>query len=159
MTTGICTKHLRDYVVRPTLRNIGLWSQEAEELILGTIAIESTMGYSIRQLGNAYARGLGQCEPPTFSWLAYDYLPNSKPELYSKIMNVCGIDKYKIDYLDWNLAFAVALIRVRYLPVPGAIPKELASQAAYWKKYYNASPNGRTAQDYIRVYDRLVRHG
>ena len=157
MSAGINVKHLRKFVVTPTLRDIGLWSQEAEELVLGTIAIESTMGYNIRQLGNEYARGLGQCEPPTFEWLVYDYLLAKHPDLYAKISRVCGIDKYKIEYLDWNLALAVALIRVRYLPAPGKIPQELAGQAAYWKKYYNASPNGRSAQDYIRIYDRLVR--
>ena len=42
---GINIKHLREYVIRPTLYKLDLWSKSAENLLIGTIAQESQGGY------------------------------------------------------------------------------------------------------------------
>ena len=43
--------HLRREIVAPALRHIGMWSEAAENLLLGTAAVESRMGTYLRQIG------------------------------------------------------------------------------------------------------------
>jgi hypothetical protein len=47
---GIRSYDLRQYVIRPTLQRLGLWSLAAENLLLGTAAQESKLGYYLHQL-------------------------------------------------------------------------------------------------------------
>ena len=47
---GLNPQQLRDLVIRPTLKRLGLWSTAAEELVLGTGIQESGLQY-LQQLG------------------------------------------------------------------------------------------------------------
>lgn len=40
--------HLRREIIAPALRHIGMWSEAAENLLLGTAAVESRMGTYLR---------------------------------------------------------------------------------------------------------------
>ena len=50
-------KQLRELVIRPALMEIELWSEAAEELVLGTAIVESRLSF-IKQLGSGPAFGL-----------------------------------------------------------------------------------------------------
>lgn len=62
---SINCEQLRLYVIRPTLEKIELWSEAAENLLLGTTAQESHMGTYIKQVGKGPALGIYQMEPAT----------------------------------------------------------------------------------------------
>ena len=47
---GIHPKHLAEYVIRPSLKPLGLYSLEAEQLLLGTAAVESQLGFYLHQI-------------------------------------------------------------------------------------------------------------
>ena len=57
-------KQLRELVIKPALLEIELWSEAAEELVLGTAIVESRLSF-IKQLGSGPALGFWQIEPDT----------------------------------------------------------------------------------------------
>lgn len=147
-------KQLREYVVRPVLRELGLYSDAAERLLLGTAAQESRFEY-IHQLGGGPALGLWQMEPATHRDIVSNYL-EYRPELASKVFRASGCAGFDANNLLKNLSYACAMARVHYLRVPKALPNDLQGQAEYWKAFYN-TPLGRgTIEEYIHNFERLV---
>ena len=53
---GICASELRHYVVRPALKHLGMWSPTTENLLLGTAARESGLGFHLK-IANQHALG------------------------------------------------------------------------------------------------------
>ena len=72
---------IREYAVRPALEMIELWSQVAEDLVMGTAAQESHFSY-LEQLHQGPALGMWQMEPATFRDIWINFLP-SQPRLKS----------------------------------------------------------------------------
>lgn len=136
--------HLRE-LIGETLRWMGLWSPEAEALVLGTIYQESRGGYYLRQLRGP-ALGISQVEPATFRWLV---------ELYGARFPFIT-DRHPHE-LIWDLRLAIAMCRLRYLAVPGPIPKTLDGQAAYWKAHYNTHLGAGKPEEYVSAWRN--RHG
>ena len=60
-------------LIKETLADIGLYSLNAENLIMGTFAQESNFKY-VRQLGGGPALGYGQMEPATFNDIVVKFL-------------------------------------------------------------------------------------
>lgn len=142
-------KHLRELVVKPALEEIGLWSLAAEELIMLTVAVESEFGTFLRQNGSeggfSVGRGITSVEPETFKWLKM---------VFSHLIP----ENATIDDLVTDLKLAVKVARLRYRVVKEALPQETAIKelAKYWKKYYNASPNGASADEAMKKYKKFV---
>lgn len=150
---------VREYVVRPTLLNLGLWSAPAEELVMGTAAQESHFHW-IDQRDNAGrpgpAYGLWQMEEATHDDLWANFI---KPELADKIRAVCALPSIPhrppVATLHFNLRYGAAMCRVHYLRKPGAIPGGLEGQAAYWKQWYNTLKGAGTVEQYIANYRKF----
>lgn len=122
--------------VTDTLKEIGLYSPQAVNLLLGTCAQESAFGKYNRQLGNGPALGVFQMEPATFMDIVNNYLRYKKP-LYNLILDVCGLNYYEAEEMVDNVKFATCMARVHYLRVHESLPSDLDGWARYWKKYYN----------------------
>jgi hypothetical protein len=146
-------KQLRK-LIKETLIEIGLYSQEAENLIIGTIAQESHLGKYIEQVRGP-AKGICQMEPNTYNDIWNNYL-KYKPELSDKILKL-SVDANDADEMRWNLKLSIAMCRVHYLRVPTAIPLSLERQAEYWKKFYNTRFGKGTIEQYIKNYNRFVQ--
>ena len=169
---AINTDHLRLHIVRPTLEYLNLWSQSAEDLLLGTAAQESAMGTFLVQL-NGPALGIYQMEPKTWKDIYENYLNYREPfrekvdtlrlQFWTDPLNKDGLHQ-----ILGNLYYATALARVHYLRVPEALPIKgenlegeahadyILSLARYWKRYYN-TPLGRgTEEEFIDNYKRYV---
>jgi hypothetical protein len=139
---------LREAVIRPTLKHLELWSPAAENLLVGTIAIESG-GRRLRQAGGGPARGLYQIEPATHDDVWENYLEH-KPKLSGRVALLMtswfAAGKGDADHreLDGNLFYSTAIVRIIYLRVPEVLPHadDIAALAVYWKKYYN-TPLGK----------------
>ena len=71
---------LTDYIIKPTLLQIGLFNHTAVNLLLGTCAQESRMGTYVHQLGNGPALGIYQIEPATHNDIWANFL-KYKPAL------------------------------------------------------------------------------
>jgi len=147
-------KQLRDYVVRPVLRELNAYSEAAERLILGTAAQESRFEY-IHQLGGGPALGLWQMEPATHNDIVNNYL-NYRPEMAAAILRASGCAGFEANNLLKNVSYACAFARVHYLRVKEALPSDLDGQAKYYKIYYNTPLGKATVHEYVQNYKRLV---
>ena len=146
---------LRSEIIRPVLKGMDLWSQEAEELLLGTAIHESGGLKRIRQYEDGPALSYFQMEPATLFDLWDNFLVYRKDKM-------ALLEKYKIpdlslsENLILNPAFAVVAARLQYYRVPEPIPKKLDGQAAYWKKYWNTENGKGTPEKYITDYNHYT---
>lgn len=144
--------------IRSTLQLMGgkLWSQDAEELQLGTCAQESHLGIFRRQIGGGPALGIYQIEPTTERSLWRDYL-DYRPAMATAVTRVCGVKGPDPFQLEHNLAYQHIMCRLRYWAwVKAPIPSGLAAQAEYWKKHYNTDEGAGHPEEYVSNYRRFV---
>jgi len=141
--------------IADTLKKIGLHSDNAVELLMGTCAQESAFGKYNRQLGGGPALGVFQMEPATFNDIVRNYL-FYKQELYLRILDVCDLNAYNANDLVTNVQFAICMSRVHYLRVKSPIPSTLPGWAAYWKKYYNTELGKGKVEEFIENYKLYV---
>lgn len=148
---GLDLLQFKTYVLYPTMVAMGEKNANAICLVMETIWHESDGLRYLAQVGNGPARGLGQCEPPTFDWLVGDYLPKHQPALWGAFGAISPHwPSIPFEELAWNLRLATALVRVRYLAAPGTIPTTLEGRAAYWGKYYQTDSDPAKIQLYIQ---------
>lgn len=150
MPTAIQADHFRQHSIRPALTSLGLWSQAAEELLLGTALHESQLRYR-RQLGGGPARGLFQMEPATHNDIWNNFLVYHKG-LGAQVKALKTTpDSNVLSELENNDRYAAAMARVHYRRAPALLPAagDLPAMAAYWKKYYNTVYGAGTVQQYI----------
>lgn len=142
-------------LVTSTLQELGLGSQDAIELVLGTIAQESAYGKYRRQLGNGPALGICQMEPNTFHDVVSNFL-HYKKDIFDKILSVSSLTEFDVAQLENNDKFAICMCRAHYYRVREAIPDNLEGWAAYWKKYYNTPLGAGKEEEYIEHYNKYV---
>jgi len=151
--------HLLKYVIRPVLKDLGLWSVPAEQLVLGTACQESECGRWLHQLGAGPALGIYQMEPATHNDI-WDNFLEYKPDLVEKLKRFhINLAEDTECELMGNLYYATAMCRVNYLRMPGAIPDYLGGQAQYWKTFWNTELGAGTIQEYIDNWNRFVKPG
>lgn len=160
---GIDAKHLRELVIRPTLRALDPeipYSDVAVELLVLTAATESHMGRWLRQNdgeGNptGVALGIYQMEPRTHrdhcNWLTQqEVLFHKTADLMLQGPNEVDLD------LIYSLTYATAMARVHYWRHPSALPVVANPMllATYYKKVWNTSAGKATVEkaavDYLQ---------
>jgi len=133
-------------LITDTLTKIGLFSEAALNLLLGTCAQESAFGKYRSQLGSGIAQGIYQMEKPTFDWLK---------EVYEK-----KFDLQNVQFTDLTNDDEMATIfcRLRYYVVPAPLPdaNDIPALAAYYKKWYNTPAGAATVEQFIANYNRYV---
>ncbi len=142
----------RRLVVRPTLEAMGLWSEAAGRLLVGTAIVESNLTY-LTQLGGGPARGVYQIEPESMRdlgrhWLAF------RPHWQDALDRFDDPRHPDAEELVTDLAFATAVARLHYYRVPQALPdpENLAGLAQYWKDHFNTVAGaGRSAGFVARI--------
>jgi len=135
------------FITRNTLHELGMWSYDAEALILRTAAAESRYKY-LRQIGTGPARSFWQVESETAIDNIKNYLSfrKSKLELVAKISQtspdiITSLDDNSASsMLTNNIAFAICMARLKYWRIPKKIPAkdDIEGQGNYYIKYYNA---------------------
>lgn len=163
---GIDPQQFRKYIVRPVLQRMGWWSAEAEELMVGIAAVESSLGKYVNQLSNGPAKGIMQIEPATYKDII-SYLRNNRPALAS-LFNDDFANRKLTDasQLRGNLWLSVAATRAYFLRIPEAIPAEqdfsterrwIEALGEYWKRYYNTVKGAGTVEDFVNNYYKHVK--
>ncbi|MET4734716.1 hypothetical protein ABIE64_003455 [Thalassospira sp. MBR-102] len=153
----INASQLRLSIIRPVLQNLGLWSQAAENLLMGTAAQESGLGTYVEQLGGGPARGIFQMEPATLNDCYVNFL-DYRADLKAKIDAYLAPQPDKATQLATNNAYAAAMCRVRYMRVSAPLPdaSDIAGLAAYWKQYYNTAGGKGETDEFVANYNRYV---
>jgi len=149
-------KQFRFLVIRPALEEIGLWSQSAENLVIGTASQESGLRY-IHQLENGPAKGFFQMEPDTHddiwrNWLEY------REDIRISILDLSLLTNPNEipdpDQMVHNLRYAAAMCRVHYRRKPGSLPAEddVEGMAEYWKEHYNTHLGAGEPEEFVENY-------
>lgn len=164
--------HLRQFVIRPTLEHLGMWSEAAENLVFGTIAHESVIG-NVHYLKQAVgpALGIGQVEPATHddNWLNYlryrmkEGQPGFRvsrlvpPWAWDAGMSTDGFKVPSHLLLITSLEYNIAQCRIKYFRVPEKLPdaEDLEGLGCYWDTYYNANPEHGFPHDWVSAYLRM----
>ena len=148
----------RQYVVRPALQSIGLWSDAAEELVTGTAMVETTLNY-VKQLNGGIAVGVCQMEPATYKDIKLRLFKEHK-DLYDRIKNYLYFDTFPLqaDYLMGNMTASVIFCRLKYYLFPDALPEahDYSAMAAYHKKIYNTSHGATDITRSVNIFKSVV---
>lgn len=132
-------------IISDALIRKGLYSEAVENLMLGTMAVESDFGNVARQVGGP-ALGIFQMEQTTFDWLKTKY-----SEEY-------GLSRYAFEDIEHDHKAAALFARLRYLVVKKQLPPatDLPALAKYWKQYYNTPLGKGKISDFIEKYNKYV---
>jgi len=134
------------YIVEPTLKELGLYSLEAVQLLVATALTESGLQY-VKQLKGP-ALGLFQMEPETHDdiWGNYITYRNDLADKVSEIDMNCTANN-----MIWNLKYATVMARIHYLRVREPLPKmnDIDGMGRYWKKYYNTEEGKGEEEHFI----------
>lgn len=152
---SINANDLRQYVIQPALQSIGLWSQAAENLLLGTAAKESKLGYYLKQIRGP-ALGIYQIEPATHQSILKDTLAGL-PVLATKIKGL-ATSVILDDELIYNLRYATAIARMVYYRIKAPLPAadDVMGLANYWKQYYNTVHGAGQPNEFVAAYNQLI---
>ena len=100
-------KQLRELVIRPALMEIELWSEAAEELVLGTAIVESRLSF-INQLGSGPAFGLWQIEQDTQRDV-YQNVLEYREGLYDQLISLSEPGRTFEENLTSNMQYDAAI--------------------------------------------------
>lgn len=156
--------HLRTLIVRPVLEYLDMWSEVAENLVIGTAIQESRLTH-LQQLGGGPAVGIYQMEPNTHTDLWNNYI-RFRPTLVTKLNNLRVDSPFDGQFLKvpsyemiGNLYYATAMCRIHYRRAPSPLPpNDVPLIAAYWKKYYNTPLGAGTVQEFIDNYTKFNKY-
>ncbi len=138
-------------LIQHVLKEVDLYSIDAEYLLIGTAAQESALGCFLRQFGSGPALGIFQMEPATEDDLWTNYL-KYRPRLSEKIIKLFhGVSK---NDLWWNLGYQVVMARLQYYRRPEPLPdhQDVQGMAKYWKKHYNTTAGQGTVKEFVKNF-------
>lgn len=154
-------KQVRDLIIEPALKAVGLYSPEAVDLVLYTGLQESGYKY-LKQLGTGPALSFWQIEPATLDDTFENYLKYRQDlaDLVGALLpeyngNSNLYDEWLNHQLITNLSFAVAICRIKYrrdkmpLPAVGDGP----GMAHIWKVVYNTPLGAGTEEEFLRNWN------
>jgi len=137
----------RDLIVKSSLSDLLLYSQEAEELMVFTCAVESRGGTYLHQVSGP-ALGIYQMEPMTYNDIWHNFILMDN-KLALRLCNNFDVNRMPPESrLIYDLRFATAMTRIFYLRVQAALPafNDINAIWDYYKKYYN-TPKGAAQKD------------
>lgn len=150
-------------LIKEVLEPAGLYSDNAEELLILTMAAESLGGYYLYQQKGP-ARGFFQMEPATekdihINYVKYNTRLRDALAAYT-YFSVDGNLNYKVkNPLVTSLEYQILMARIHYLRVINPIPHkdDIEGLANYWKKWYNTPLGKGTTVAAIEKYKEYVR--
>ena len=152
--------HLRTCIIRPVLKDLGLWSPVAENLLLGTAAQESHMGTYLDQADPTIegpAFGIFQIEKTNHDDIWDNYLVYN--EDLARIVRRYSLPTFSYKQLAGNLYYGTAMARVHYRRVKEPLPSDptdIKAMAHYWKQHYNTPLGKGTVEEFESNYKRFV---
>lgn len=149
------SKQVRDLIVKPACEILGMYSIEAERLLMGTWAHESAGGRYIAQVGGP-ALGAFQMEPDTLKDLYINFLAY-KPDLHRHMDEHSGSSGINPKDLYLKPLYAAMACRLHYWRVSDPIPTDWEGIANYWKTYYNTYQGKGTVTKFMFDKDRYLK--
>jgi len=148
---------LRELVIIPALRDLVMLSDDAVELLMFTVAVESNGGSYLKQIEGP-ALGIYQMEPETYNDIWQNYINNQFRLVGLMVSNFDCIRMPSEDRLIYDLRFATAMARIHYARVPQKLPDKnhILAMWAYYKTYYNSSKGAAECVKSIEKYKAFI---
>jgi hypothetical protein len=151
---------LKRWVIRPVLAELELGGAAAEELLLGTAAVESRLGAYLDQTtpGPGPAYGIYQMEAATHDDLWDNFIRFRQP-LAADVMRFHAMRPEGVAQLHGNLYYATAMARALYLRAKAPLPAagDRAGQARYWKAHWNTELGAGTEKGFLDAWAITVQ--
>ncbi len=147
-------------LIAPTLKEIGLYSDTALNLVTGTGLVESRYRVTV-QIGGGPALGWFQMEPATHDDIWRNYL-KYRSELASNVRSLLPSNQAQIPsatLLQTHPAYAAAMCRIKYLRSPAPLPiyQTAFNLCQYWKNIYNTSKGkGQVDAAYVSLFQEAI---
>lgn len=158
-------RDLKNKIISPTLKYLspvrhGIYNRSAVELLLGTIAVESTYrgDTNLQQLRGGPALGIYQIEYGTCKDVHTHYI-NFRKDVLERINHLLAPWPDRKLQLITNLAYATAIARLIYYrnPIHLAAPGDIAGHAKVWKTVYNTYLGKGTEIKFIEAWEEYVK--
>ena len=154
--TGLNLSQFKARIVLPVVQAMGPGGDAAVNLLTGTALAESGLSYLAQIQGPAL--GLWQMEPATHddcwtNWLRY------QPDLTDEILHLSGmVAQQPAITMVWNLRYACALARVKYMRAPAPLPaaNDAAALSAYHKQNYNTVLGAANAAHNVGLFQQAI---
>ncbi len=149
---------LKEYIIKPTLSHLKLYSLDAVELLLFTAAAESKGGTYIHQI-NGPALGIYQCEPATHDDIWKNYL-RYRIDLVNILYSKLNVTTPPIaSRLIYDMQYATAMCRLHFLRVKEPLPsfEDVEAMYKYYKKHYNTNKGKATKEKSIKAYEAFLK--
>lgn len=148
---------LREFVIRPALERINLWSATAEDLVLGTGIVESGYQY-LHQIGGP-ALGFWQMEPATHDDCWTNFI-SFRPGIEKAMLGMYKAATATIEpeFMIRDLHYAAAMCRIKYYRSPLQLPAngDVSGYARMWKQVYNSAAGAGKEQKFIDQWTKLA---
>lgn len=142
---GICAEELRQWVIKPTLKRLGVYSKSAEKLLLATAAQESGLGSHLKPAGQR-ALGIYQIHSLAHRHIWDDHLAH-RSDMASLVRGLASQHDFLAQphaELATNLSYATAIAWLMYarhddfcLPKDNNESDNVDALALLWKRYYH----------------------
>jgi hypothetical protein len=156
---GICAAELRQWVIKPTLKRLGVYSKAAENLLLATAAQESGLGSHLKPAGQR-ALGIYQIHSLSHRHIWDDHLAQHSDvaSLVRGLASQHDFLSHPHAELATNLSYATAIAWFMYARHEGfSLPKgnDIEALAGLWKRFYHPKSKTSTA-DFSDNFNRYV---
>ena len=160
---GICSNDLRDAIIRPTLALLGEWSPSAENLLMGTAAHESQLGFHLHG-DTRNGLGLYRISATTHTQIWDKFLIHD-PELASTLRGLASQQQFlksPHNELIVNLAYATGVAWMVYKRHKLTLLDNLSVRelAQSWFSYYCTRDNqtDQTIHKNIAEIDNFIQN-
>lgn len=149
----------RELIVKSTLNDLMMYSENAEELMIFTCAVESLGGTYIRQ-SSGPALGIYQMEPQTYNDIWQNYIKSNGKLMMIFLSNFHITFMPSEDMLIYDLRFATAMTRIFYARVKQPLPpaNDVDAIWSYYKLYYNTPLGAANKNEAIQKYQDFISH-
>ena len=133
-----------------------MYSPSAEELLLGTAAQESLLGFWLKQT-NGPALGLYQMEPATEHDIWVNYLA-FRGDRKRMVYGMTGATGSSSEQMMYNPIYSTIMARLHYRRVSEPFPDvdDIDALAQYWDTHYNRNPKKGFPKQWVQNYMNLV---
>lgn len=154
---GLDLAQFREALLRPTLQSINLWSESAENLLLGTAICESSLVYLKQMTGPALS--IYGIEPFTYNDLRTRLIVKY-PTIRDNILQTLNMSSIPSNpnYLIGNITAAIIFARLKYYMCPDPLPdaKNAMALAEYYKKIYNTADGAASVNVAAKIFLSVV---
>ena len=147
-------KHQIRQLIKETLLELDLFSEDAVNLLMGTMAQESDFGTYIKELRGGDGLSFFRMTPYMHAAVCENL--KSRESLTKKIKQTCSVSKLSFEFLLYNIKYAICLAAVFYSMQEDPIPTSIDGYSKYWKEHYNTRAGKGTISQFIFNYKKYV---